>query len=85
MVTTTSIGNGQDLTTVLGKILRIDPLDPSLTAGSADPVSANGHYRVPASNPFISSGTAVHEIYAYGLRNPFRFSFDAPTGRLDRR
>ena len=77
-----AIGNGQDLTTVLGKILRIDPLDPSLTTGSADPLSANGSYRVPASNPFISSGTAVHEIYAYGLRNPFRFSFDAPTGRL---
>ena len=76
------IGNGQDLTTVLGKILRIDPLDPALTAGSGDPASANGNYRVPASNPFISSGTAVHEIYAYGLRNPFRFSFDAPTDRL---
>ena len=75
-------GNGQDLTTVLGKILRIDPLDPALTAGSADPVSINGHYRVPASNPFIGSGTSVHEIYAYGLRNPFRFSFDAPTSRL---
>ena len=37
---------------------------------------------MPASNPFISSGTAVHEIYAYGLRNPFRFSFDASTDRL---
>ena len=72
-------GNGQDLTTVLGKILRVDPLDPALTAGSADPVSANGKYRVPASNPFIGSGTTVHEIYAYGLRNPFRFSFDVAT------
>ena len=77
-----AIGNGQDLTTVLGKILRIDPLDPTLTAGSADPVSANGSYRIPAANPFINSGTALHEIYAYGLRNPFRFSFDVPTGRL---
>jgi hypothetical protein len=75
-------GNGQDLTTVLGKILRIDPLDPALTAGSTDPVSTNGHYRVPESNPFIGSDTSVHEIYAYGLRNPFRFSFDAPTNRL---
>src|SRR5205085_4458488 len=75
-------GNGQDLTNVLGKILRIDPLDPALTSGSADPASANGHYRVPAGNPFISSGSAVHEIYAYGLRNPFRFSFDEASGRL---
>ncbi|HEY2714390.1 MAG TPA: PQQ-dependent sugar dehydrogenase [Chthoniobacterales bacterium] len=75
-------GNGQDLTTVLGKILRIDPLDPGLTSSSPDPVSANGKYRVPAGNPFINNSTAVHEIYAYGLRNPFRFSFDAPSGRL---
>ena len=37
---------------------------------------------MPANNPFIGSGTAVHEIYAYGLRNPFRFSFDAPSDRL---
>ncbi len=79
---TPGIGNGQDPTNVLGTILRIDPLDPSLTSGSADPVSENGDYRVPATNPFINSGTIVHEIYAYGLRNPFRFSFDAPTGRL---
>lgn len=77
-----AIGNGQDLSTVLGKILRVDPLDPALTAGSADPVSGNGKYRVPASNPYIASGTAVHEIYASGLRNPFRFSFDAATGQL---
>jgi glucose/arabinose dehydrogenase len=77
-----AIGNGQDLTTVLGKILRIDPLDPALTSGSGDPVSGNGKYRIPASNPFINSSSALHEIYAYGLRNPFRFSFDTPTGRL---
>jgi glucose/arabinose dehydrogenase len=75
------IGNGQDLTTVLGKILRIDPLDPALTSGP-DPVSDNGKYRVPASNPFIASGTALHEIYAYGFRNPFRFSFDATTNQF---
>ncbi len=77
-----TIGNGQDLTRVLGKILRIDPLAPSLTTGSPDPVSENGRYRVPASNPFIQSGTAVHEIFAYGFRNPYRFTFDIPTDRL---
>jgi hypothetical protein len=76
------IGNGQDLTTVLGKILRIDPLDPSLTTSSADPVSANGRYRVPASNPFGGDGASVSEIYAFGFRNPFRFSFDEPSNRL---
>ncbi len=79
---TPDLGNGQDLTNVLGAILRIDPLDPGLTGGSADPISANGKYRVPAGNPFINSPTAVEEIYAYGFRNPFRFSFDEPTGRL---
>jgi len=67
---------------VLGKILRIDPLDPSLTTSSADPVSANGRYRVPASNPFGSDGASVSEIYAFGFRNPFRFSFDEPSNRL---
>ncbi len=79
---TPGFGNGQDLTVVLGKILRIRPIAPALSQGSADPVSANGKYRIPASNPFINSSMAVHEIYAYGLRNPFRFSFDAPTNRL---
>jgi glucose/arabinose dehydrogenase len=78
-------GNGQDLTTVLGKILRIDPVDPSLKPSSNDAVSANGKYRVPASNPFVATLTPpnrVAEIFAYGLRNPFRFSFDAPSDKL---
>ena len=67
---------------MLGKILRLDPLDPALTASSSDPVSANGKYRVPVTNPFIGSDTDVHEIYAYGFRNPFRFAFDATTEQL---
>ncbi|MDP9005173.1 MAG: PQQ-dependent sugar dehydrogenase [Verrucomicrobiota bacterium] len=78
-------GNGQDLTNVLGKILRIDPLAPALTSSSSDPVSANGKYRVPISNPFVASAQPANriiEIYAYGLRNVFRFSFDAPTDKL---
>jgi glucose/arabinose dehydrogenase len=72
-------GNAQNLTTPLGKMLRIDPIDPSLTPGSADAVSANGQYRIPASNPFDAPGQ-VPEIYAYGLRNPYRFSFDVGAG-----
>ncbi|HSV62929.1 MAG TPA: PQQ-dependent sugar dehydrogenase, partial [Chthoniobacterales bacterium] len=76
-----STGNGQKLTTVLGKILRIDPLVPSAQPSSTDPTSANGKYRVPTSNPFV--GTAnIAEIFAYGFRNPFRFSFDAITDKL---
>lgn len=74
-------GNGQNIYTVLGKILRIDPLVPALTPSSTDPVSANGKYRLPATNPFVGVA-GVDEIYAYGLRNPFRFSFDSLSGEL---
>jgi glucose/arabinose dehydrogenase len=61
-------GNGQSLTTLLGKILRID-------------VGATGPYTVPAGNPTLGPG-ARPEIWAYGLRNPWRFSFDRATGDL---
>jgi glucose/arabinose dehydrogenase len=74
-------GNAQNLTTPLGKMLRIDPLNPTLTAGSANPTSANGQYRIPADNPFKAAGQ-VPEIYAYGLRNPYRFAFDRANGQL---
>ena len=74
-------GNAQNLSTPLGKFLRFDPLLPSLTAGSSDPISANGQYRIPASNPFHGPGQ-VPEIYAYGVRNPYRFSFDRWNGEL---
>jgi glucose/arabinose dehydrogenase len=62
------IGNGQDINTTLGKILRID-------VDHGDP------YAIPADNPF-ASGNGTKEIFAYGFRNPFRFSFDNVTGRL---
>src|SRR5205085_12406562 len=78
-------GNAQDLSTVLGKILRIDPLDPALASGSSDFISANGKYRVPQSNPFVAvvgPQTVVTEIYTLGLRNPYRFSFDATSDQL---
>ncbi|MEO8614051.1 MAG: PQQ-dependent sugar dehydrogenase [Luteolibacter sp.] len=74
-------GNAQNLTTPLGKMLRFDPLNPSLTPGSPDPTSGNGQYRIPTTNPFQGAGQ-VHEIYAYGFRNPYRFSFDRLNGQL---
>jgi glucose/arabinose dehydrogenase len=66
-------GNGQDPSNVLGKILRIDP------SGSN---SANGNYGIPSDNPFVGREGFVPEIWAYGFRNPFRFSFDSVTGEL---
>lgn len=74
-------GNAQNLTTPLGKMLRIDPLDPSLTPGSPDLTSSNGQYRIPVSNPFDGPGE-VPEAYALGLRNPYRFAFDTLNGDL---
>jgi glucose/arabinose dehydrogenase len=74
-------GNAQNLSTPLGKMLRFDPLNPALNPGSLDPVSTNGQYRIPTTNPFQGAGQ-VPEIYAYGLRNPYRFSFDSITGDL---
>ncbi|MBX3357838.1 MAG: PQQ-dependent sugar dehydrogenase [Phycisphaeraceae bacterium] len=65
-------GNAQDLGVILGKVLRID------VSGTN---SANGRYGIPASNPFVGA-VGLDEIYAYGLRNPFRFSFDSLTGEL---
>jgi len=64
-------GNGQSLGTLLGKILRIDPRP----AGGRP-------YRVPPDNPFVGRGGARPEIWSYGLRNPWRFSFDPATGDL---
>ena len=64
-------GNAQDLGTWLGKLLRIDPR-----------ASGGKPYSVPAGNPFASRAGARPEIYAWGLRNPWRFSFDRSTGDL---
>ena len=66
-------GNAQDTTNVLGSLLRID------VDGSN---SFNGQYGIPADNPFVDDRTIPDETWAYGLRNPWRFSFDRGTGRL---
>ncbi len=75
-----AIGNGQNLQTTLGKMLRID----------VDGATGAIPYRIPAGNPYAgnapcNAGTgaqACPEIYAYGFRNPWRWSFDAGSGEL---
>jgi len=61
--------NGQDLTSLLGKMLRID-------------VDNGSPYAIPADNPFIDDENARPEIWAWGLRNPWRFAIDGPGGRF---
>jgi glucose/arabinose dehydrogenase len=74
-------GNAQNLSTPLGKMLRIDALNPAITPASPNAVSANGQYRIPVDNPFQGAGQ-VKETYALGFRNPYRFSFDRLNGQL---
>jgi glucose/arabinose dehydrogenase/mono/diheme cytochrome c family protein len=60
---------GQDLSTLLGSIVRLE-------------VASSGAYRVPLDNPFVDRKGARPEIWAYGLRNPWRVSFDRQTGTM---
>ncbi len=65
-------GNGQNTRVLLGKILRIDPDRP-----------ADGReYGIPADNPFADGSGGAPEVWLYGVRNPWRFSFDGETGDL---
>jgi glucose/arabinose dehydrogenase len=67
------MGNGQNLQSLLGKVLRIDVDNPS----------AGKNYGIPNDNPFAGNTAGnKEEIYAYGLRNPWRFSFDPVTNQL---
>ncbi len=69
---------GQRLNTLLGKILRID-VDGNGLPPDCDP---SGQYSIPEDNPFVGQREACNEIWAYGLRNPWRFSFDRETGDM---
>jgi glucose/arabinose dehydrogenase len=66
--------NGQNLETWLGKILRVD------INGDDFPGDPDRNYAVPPDNPFVNDPDALDEIWAYGLRNPWRCSFDRTTG-----
>jgi glucose/arabinose dehydrogenase len=66
---TPNLGNGQDTTRLLGKLLRID-------------VNNGVPYAIPPDNPFVNQAQVRPEIWAFGLRNPYSFSFDTATGQL---
>lgn len=73
---TTGVGNGQDITNnLLGKMLRIDVNGDDFAADDSR------NYAVPANNPFVNQ-SGDDEIWSYGLRNPYRSSFDRETGDL---
>jgi hypothetical protein len=67
------LGLSQNLGSIFGKVLRIDPLGKN---------SRNGKYGIPAGNPFVGQPGALAEIYAYGVRNPQRFGWDPRNGNL---
>ncbi len=83
--------NAQNLSSMLGKMLRIDVSNVIYTGGFEAPTAAAntcgldsvaGSYKIPADNPFINTASDCSEIWSYGLRNPWRWSFDKLTGDL---
>ncbi len=63
------LGSGQDANSLLGALLRLD-------------VSGDGGYRIPPDNPYVGTPNRRGELWAIGLRNPWRFSFDFPSGQI---
>jgi len=70
------MNNAQNINSLLGKVLRID------VNGDAFPGDAARNYAIPANNPFAGATAGADEIWLYGLRNPWRMSFDSATGDL---
>ncbi len=68
----------QDGQSLLGKVLRLDVGTPKAPSS----IATGGAYAIPADNPFVGDGSTLDEIWAIGLRNPYRISFDRVTGDL---
>ncbi len=72
------LGSGQDTSTLLGAMVRIDVGE----GPAGDEMLGSMPYAIPPDNPFVSSEEVLGEIWSYGLRNPWRFSFDRQSGDL---
>lgn len=78
-------GDGQNTSTLHGKLLRIDVRGIDAQATAPDDCGVSGeptNYTIPFTNPFRGQEPACDEVWDYGLRNPFRFSFDRQTGDI---
>ncbi|MEM7803184.1 MAG: PQQ-dependent sugar dehydrogenase, partial [Chloroflexota bacterium] len=72
-------GRAQDRNSLLGSMLRINTIEGSGLPPECDP---DGRYSIPEDNPFLFNNDSCDEVWAYGLRNPWRYSFDLETGDL---
>lgn len=81
-----TVGNGQSVNTLLGKMLRLDVDGADNIPGNSDddgfPADGTRLYQIPAGNPFAGATAGLDEIWSYGLRNPWRNSFDRSTGQI---
>ncbi|MFY7895884.1 MAG: PQQ-dependent sugar dehydrogenase, partial [Phycisphaerales bacterium] len=81
-----SDSNSQNMTTLRGKILRIDVDGPDNIPGNADddgfPTDNDKLYTIPSTNPYVTDPDVPDEIWVSGVRNPYRCSFDTETGDL---
>lgn len=68
--------NAQNINNAFGSILRID-----VDVDGSNPISSNGNYEIPSDNPFVGT-TGLDEIFAYGIRNTWKFSVDEVTGNI---
>ncbi|HCO86054.1 MAG TPA: glucose dehydrogenase, partial [Arenibacter sp.] len=73
--------NAQNLNNVFGSILRIDVDLDGNNPVESNPDEPNGNYEIPSDNPRVGE-SGLDELYAWGIRNTWKFSFDGPTGQM---
>lgn len=73
-------GNGQNRNVLLGKVLRLDVRNVDPSSRNPDCGATGANYRIPSTNPLVGQASVCEEIWAWGLRNPWRGSFDTANG-----